>query len=71
MWKYKMQPLEAEVLEKLRKMIDNVSMLDSSCRVEIEIFENLGVNLVEHIVIAGNTYTRILQSLEERFNTNK
>ena len=40
--KYKMEPLEAEVLEKLRKMIDNVSMLDSSCRVEIEIFENLG-----------------------------
>ncbi len=40
--KYVMEPLEADILEKLRKMIDNVSALDDSCRVEFEIFENLG-----------------------------
>ena len=40
--KYKMEPLETELLEKIRHMIENVSVLDDSCRVEFEIFENLG-----------------------------
>ena len=39
--KYVMEPLEKSLLEKIQKMIDNVSVLDDSCRVEFEIFENL------------------------------
>lgn len=40
--KYLMEPLEADLLDKIQKMIDHVSALDSSSRVEIEIFKNLG-----------------------------
>ena len=40
--KYMMKPLEEELLDKIHHMIENVSMLDDSCRVEFEIFENLG-----------------------------
>ena len=40
--KYKMEPLDTGLLDKIRRMIGNISMLDDSCRVEFEIFENLG-----------------------------
>ena len=40
--KYVMEPLEDDLLEKLQRMIDNVTILDDSCRVEFEIIENLG-----------------------------
>ena len=40
--KYIMEPLETELLEQLRKMIDNLSVLDSSCKVEFAIIDNLG-----------------------------
>lgn len=40
--KYLMEPLESEVLDKIQRMIDNVSVLDSSCNLEFEIYENLG-----------------------------
>ena len=40
--KYRMEPLDIDILEKLKKMIENVSVLDSSCCLEFEIFENLG-----------------------------
>ncbi len=40
--KYVMEPLEAEMLEQIQRMIENVSVLDGSCKVEFEIYENLG-----------------------------
>ena len=40
--KYVMEPLDEELLDKIQRMIENVSALDDSCRVEFEIFENLG-----------------------------
>ena len=40
--KYQMKPLSADVLGKIRRMIENVSVLDESCRVEFEILENFG-----------------------------
>lgn len=40
--KYLMEPLPAEVLDKIQRMIENISVLDASCRVEFEILENFG-----------------------------
>ena len=40
--KYVMEPLETGLLDQIRKVIENLSVLDSSCRVEFDIFENLG-----------------------------
>ena len=40
--KFHMEPLETEVLDKIRKMVNNAARLDESSRVEFEIFENLG-----------------------------
>lgn len=40
--KYHMERLDDAVLKKIRKMIENVSYLDNSCKVEVDIFENLG-----------------------------
>ena len=40
--KYRMEPLPADVLDKIQRVIDNVAVLDESCRVEFEILENLG-----------------------------
>lgn len=39
--KFRMEPVAAEVLEKVRKFIENVSFLDNQSKVEIEIFDNL------------------------------
>ncbi|MBQ7795032.1 MAG: nitroreductase family protein [Lachnospiraceae bacterium] len=39
--KYVMEPLDAEILEKIRKMIENTSSLDGASRVEFDIYENL------------------------------
>ena len=39
---YVMKPLEQDLLDRIWKMIDNVSTLDDSCRVEFDIYENLG-----------------------------
>ena len=40
--KYEMEPLEPAVLNKIQKMIENLSMLDDFCKVDFEIYENLG-----------------------------
>lgn len=40
--KYVMEPLETELLNQIAKMMENVSVLDGSCRVEFDIIENLG-----------------------------
>lgn len=39
--KFQMKPLEADLLEKVRKMIANASPLDGNSKVEFEIYENL------------------------------
>lgn len=39
--KFHMEPLGADVLERIRKMIANTSLLDSESKVEFEIYENL------------------------------
>lgn len=39
--KFRMEPVDAEFLAKLRKFLDNISPLDNQSRVEFEIIDNL------------------------------